>query len=68
MFRKLNLFPFSGEERETPTLFDSSERANLNYRETEKYHEKSQLVQCVSQPKFKTWHLPNEIEKRYHLR
>jgi hypothetical protein len=29
MFRKLDLFPSSGEERETPTLLAPLERANL---------------------------------------
>jgi hypothetical protein len=29
-FRKLDLFPFSGELRETPTLLGPLERANLN--------------------------------------
>jgi hypothetical protein len=31
MFRKLDLFPSSGERRETPTLLGSLERANLNH-------------------------------------
>jgi hypothetical protein len=30
MFRKLDLFPSSGEERETPALLGPLERANLN--------------------------------------
>jgi hypothetical protein len=30
-FRKLDLFPSSGEGRETPTLLDPLERANLNH-------------------------------------
>jgi hypothetical protein len=34
MFRKLDLFPSSGERRETPTLLGSLERANLNHCET----------------------------------
>jgi hypothetical protein len=30
-FRKLDLLPSSGEARETPTLLDPLERANLNH-------------------------------------
>jgi hypothetical protein len=30
-FQKLDLFPFSGEEKEMPTLLGPSERANLNH-------------------------------------
>jgi hypothetical protein len=67
MFRNLDLFPSSGEETEKPILFGSLERAILSYRETEKYHENSHLVQCISQPKFKLWHLSSETEKCYHL-
>jgi hypothetical protein len=30
MFRKLDLFPFLGERKESPTLLGPLERANLN--------------------------------------
>jgi hypothetical protein len=31
MFRKLDLFPFSGERKETPTLLGPLERTDLNH-------------------------------------
>jgi hypothetical protein len=31
MFRKLNLLPSSGEDRETPTVLGLLERASLNH-------------------------------------
>jgi hypothetical protein len=37
-FRKLDLFPFSGEERKEPSLFGSLERAKLDHCTTMSYN------------------------------
>jgi hypothetical protein len=38
MFQKLDLFPSSGEVRETPTLLGPLERANLNHWYRSSFH------------------------------